>query len=380
MLRAPIAICLLASQDDTYSYLLYFIYLTAAGATFIFLSISHISFLSPQAAEPIRVVVTGAAGQIAYSILYMIAKGDVFGRDQPLILHLLDIPPMMGVLEGVVMELADCALPLLVQVVPTADPNVAFKDVSAAFLVGAMPRKEGMERKDLLSANVKIFKVQGEALDQYAKKDVKVLVVGNPANTNALICSHYAPSIPRENFTAMTRLDQNRAQAQIAAKLGVPVAKVKNVIIWGNHSATQFPDVKHATALVGNVERAVYDAINDTAYLQNEFVTTIQKRGAAVIAARKMSSAMSAAKAATDHMHDWWNGTTKGQFVSMGVVSDGSYGVPKDIVFSFPVTVENKQWTIVQGLDIDEFARGKFDVTATELLEEKEEATAVCKL
>lgn len=310
----------------------------------------------------------------------MIAKGDVFGRDQPLILHLLDIPPMMGVLEGVVMELADCALPLLVQVVPTADPNVAFKDVSAAFLVGAMPRKEGMERKDLLSANVKIFKVQGEALDQYAKKDVKVLVVGNPANTNALICSHYAPSIPRENFTAMTRLDQNRAEAQIAAKLGVPVAKVKNVIIWGNHSATQFPDVKHATALVGNVERAVYDAINDTAYLQNEFVTTIQKRGAAVIAARKMSSAMSAAKAATDHMHDWWNGTPKGQFVSMGVVSDGSYGVPKDIVFSFPVTVENKQWTIVQGLDIDEFARSKFDVTATELLEEKEEATAVCKL
>lgn len=310
----------------------------------------------------------------------MIAKGDVFGHDQPLILHLLDIAPMMGVLEGVVMELADCALPLLVQVVPTADPNVAFKDVSAAFLVGAMPRREGMERKDLLSANVKIFKVQGEAINQYAKKDVKVLVVGNPANTNALICSHYAPSIPRENFTAMTRLDQNRAQAQIAAKLGIPVANVKNVIIWGNHSATQFPDVKHATALTGNVERAVYDAVKDTAYLQNEFVTTIQKRGAAVIAARKMSSAMSAAKAATDHMHDWWNGTTKGQFVSMGVVSDGSYGVPKDIVFSFPVTVENKQWTIVQGLEIDEFARGKFDITATELLEEKEEATAVCKL
>lgn len=331
-------------------------------------------------AEPIRVVVTGAAGQIAYSILYMIAKGDVFGQDQPLILHLLDIPPMMGVLEGVVMELADCALPLLVSVVPTADPNVAFKDVSAAFLVGAMPRKEGMERKDLLSANVRIFKVQGEALDQFARKDVKVLVVGNPANTNAFICSHYAPSIPRENFTAMTRLDQNRAQAQIASRVGVPVADVKNVIIWGNHSATQFPDVQHATVTVGGAEKPVYDAINDTNYLQTDFVTTIQKRGAAVIAARKMSSAMSAAKAATDHMRDWWNGTQSGRFVSMGVVSDGSYGVPRDIVFSFPVSIENKQWKIVQGLPVDDFARGKFDLTAKELLEEKEEATAVCKL
>lgn len=331
-------------------------------------------------AEPIRVVVTGAAGQIAYSILYMIAKGDVFGRDQPLILHLLDIPPMMGVLEGVVMELADCALPLLVQVIPTADPNVAFNNVSAAFLVGAMPRKEGMERKDLLSANVKIFKVQGEAIDKFAKKDVKVLVVGNPANTNAFICSHYAPSIPRENFTAMTRLDQNRAQAHIAAKVGVPVADVKNVIIWGNHSATQFPDVKHATVKVGNVEKSVYDAIGDDKYLQTDFVTIIQKRGAAVIAARKMSSAMSAAKAATDHMHDWWHGTDKGKWVSMGVVSDGSYGVPKDIVYSFPVAIENKQWKIVQGLAVDDFARSKFDVTASELMEEKEEATAICKL
>ncbi|XP_031634915.1 malate dehydrogenase, cytoplasmic [Contarinia nasturtii] len=331
-------------------------------------------------AEPIRVCITGACGQIAYSILYMIAKGDVFGRDQPLILHLLDIPPMMGVLEGVVMELADCALPLLVQVVPTADPNVAFKDVSAAFLVGSMPRKEGMERKDLLSANVKIFKVQGEALDKYAKKDVKVLVVGNPANTNAFICSQYAPSIPRENFTAMTRLDQNRAQANIAAKVGVPVENVKNVVIWGNHSATQFPDVKNATVKVGNVEKSVYDAVGDSSYLENDFITTIQKRGAAVIAARKMSSAMSAAKAASDHMHDWWNGTENGKWVSMGVVSDGSYGVPKDIVFSFPVTIENKQWKIVQGLTVDDFSRSKFAVTATELLEEKEEATAVCKL
>lgn len=347
----------------------------------------------------------------------MIAKGDVFGRSQPLILHLLDIPPMESVLQGVVMELADCALPLLVQVIPTSDPNVAFKDVSAAFLVGAMPRKEGMERKDLLSANVKIFKVQGEAIDKFAKKDVKVLVVGNPANTNAFICSHYAPTIPRENFTAMTRLDQNRAQANIAAKVGVPVENVKNVIIWGNHSATQFPDAKHATVKVGNVEKSVYDAIGDENYLKSDFVTTIQKRGAAVIAARKMSSAMSAAKAATDHMHDWyvyiysqkklaclfsslsniqdfmkittkigfnlyfrWHGTEKGKWVSMGVVSDGSYNVPKDIVFSFPVTIENKQWKVVQGLSIDDFARSKFDITAAELLEEKEEATAICKL
>lgn len=200
---------------------------------------------------------------------------------------------MMGVLEGVVMELADCALPLLRQVVPTADPAVAFKDVSAAFLVGSMPRKEGMERKELLSANVKIFKVQGEALDKHAKKDVKVLVVGNPANTNAFVCSHYAPSIPRENFTAMTRLDQNRARAHIAVKVNVPVEDVKNVIIWGNHSATQFPDVKHATAKIGLVEKSVYDAINNQSYLENEFVSIIQKRGAAVIAARKMSSAMS---------------------------------------------------------------------------------------
>lgn len=278
------------------------------------------------------------------------------------------------------MELADCALPLLKEVVPTSDPNVAFKDVSAAFLVGAMPRKENMERKDLLSANVKIFKVQGEALNAYAKKDVKVLVVGNPANTNALICSHYAPSIPRENFTAMTRLDQNRAQAHIAAKLGVAVECVKNVIIWGNHSATQFPDVKHATVQTSSGEKSVYDAIDTINYLQTDFITTIQKRGAAVIAARKMSSAMSAAKAATDHMHDWWNGTEAGKWVSMGVVSDGSYGVPKDIVFSFPVTIENKQWKIVQGLSVNDFAKSKFDVTAKELLEEKEEATAVCKL
>ncbi|XP_076255729.1 malate dehydrogenase 1 [Rhynchophorus ferrugineus] len=328
-------------------------------------------------AEPLRVVVTGAAGQIAYSLLYMVAKGDVFGPEQPIILHLLDIPVMMGVLEGVVMELADCALPLLRGVVPTDDPAVAFKDVSAAFLVGAMPRREGMERKDLLGANVKIFKVQGEALDKYAKKDVKVLVVGNPANTNALICSRYAPSIPRENFTAMTRLDQNRAQAQIAAKVGVPIQQVSNVIIWGNHSSTQFPDAAHASVTVNGQTLSAPEAVKDSAWLDTVFVPTVQKRGAAVIAARKMSSAMSAAKAASDHMRDWFLGTAPGRFVSMGVLSDGSYGAPKDVVFSFPVTTKNGKWEIVQGLTISDSARKSLDVTGKELEEERKEAIAV---
>ncbi|KAJ8984376.1 hypothetical protein NQ317_003524 [Molorchus minor] len=327
--------------------------------------------------EPIRVVVTGAAGQIAYSILYMIAKGDVFGPNQPLILHLLDIPLMMGVLEGVVMELADCALPLLVSVVPTDDPAVAFKDVSAAFLVGAMPRKQGMERKDLLAANVTIFKVQGEALDKYARKDVKVLVVGNPANTNALVCSQYAPSIPKENFTAMTRLDQNRAQSQIAAKVGVPVANVSNIIIWGNHSSTQFPDASNAKVVVNGKEVPAPSAVQDDAWLRTYFVETVQKRGAAVIAARKMSSAMSAAKAACDHVRDWFQGTAPGRFVSMGVLSDGSYGTPKDVIFSFPVSISNGKWQIVQGLSVDDFAKERLAITGKELEEERSEAFAV---
>lgn len=321
---------------------------------------------------------TGAAGQIAYSLLYQVASGAVFGPEQPVFLHLLDIAPMMGVLEGVVMELADCALPLLAGVLPTANPEEAFKDVAAAFLVGAMPRKEGMERKDLLAANVRIFKEQGQAMDKVARKDVKVLVVGNPANTNALICSKYAPSIPKENFTAMTRLDQNRAQSQLAAKIGVPVKDVKNVIIWGNHSSTQFPDPANAIVTVGGVEKPVPAAINDEEYLKGAFVSTVQKRGAAVIAARKMSSALSAAKAASDHMRDWFLGTGD-RWVSMGVVSDGSYGTPADIVFSFPITVSNGKWKIVQGLTISDFARKMLDNTGKELVEEKEEALAVCK-
>lgn len=328
-------------------------------------------------AAPLRVVVTGAAGQIAYSLLYMIAKGDVFGNEQTIILNLLDIPPMMGVLDGVVMELADCALPLLHEVVPTDDPAVAFNNVSAAFLVGAMPRKEGMERKDLLSANVKIFKVQGEALNKYGKREVKVLVVGNPANTNALICSRYAPSIPKDNFTAMTRLDQNRAQAQIADRLGVAVRDVSNVIIWGNHSSTQFPDASHACVELYGQTMSVPEAIKDNAWLHSDFVQIVQKRGAAVINARKMSSAMSAAKAAADHMRDWFLGTAPEKFVSMGVVSDGSYGTPKDVVFSFPVTIKHGKWQIVQGLEIDDFARKLLDATGKELEEERKEAIQI---
>ncbi|XP_063377288.1 malate dehydrogenase, cytoplasmic isoform X2 [Cydia fagiglandana] len=329
-------------------------------------------------AAPIKVVVTGAAGQIAYSLLYQIASGAVFGPEQPVYLHLLDIAPMMGVLEGVVMELADCALPLLVGVLPTASPEEAFKDVAAAFLVGAMPRKEGMERKDLLSANVRIFKEQGQAIDKVARKDIKVLVVGNPANTNAFICSKYAPSIPKENFTAMTRLDQNRAQSQLAAKLGVPVKDVKNVVIWGNHSSTQFPDAANAVVTVGGAQKPVPAVLNDNEYLTNTFVSTVQKRGAAVIAARKMSSALSAAKAASDHMRDWFLGTGD-RWVSMGVVSDGSYGTPKDVVFSFPVTVNNGKWKIVEGLTISDFARKMLDNTGKELAEEKQDALDVCK-
>ncbi|XP_012283756.1 malate dehydrogenase, cytoplasmic [Orussus abietinus] len=327
--------------------------------------------------EPINVVVTGAAGQIAYSLLYQLAAGIVFGPDQPINLRLLDIPPMMDVLQGVVMELEDLALPLFKDIVSTADPAVAFRDAAAAFLVGSMPRKQGMERKDLLSANVKIFKAQGEALDKFARKDVKVLVVGNPANTNALICSHYAPSIPKENFTAMTRLDQNRAQAAIAARLGVQVDKVRKTIIWGNHSSTQYPDASHATVDTPNGTKPVPEVLNDNAWLEGVFLETIQKRGAAVIAARKMSSAMSAAKAAGDHMRDWWLGTKDGEWVSMGVISDGSYGVPKDIVFSFPVTIKNGRYNIVQGLSISDFARTKLDLTAKELEEERAEANTV---
>jgi malate dehydrogenase len=321
--------------------------------------------------EPINVCVTGAAGQIAYSLIYMVSRGAVFGQDQPINLFLLDIAPMMGVLEGVVMEVQDCAFSLVRSVIATADPLVGFKDCDSAFLVGAMPRREGMERKDLLKANRKIFKEQGEALDKVAKKDVKVLVVGNPANTNALIASKHAKSIPKENFTAMTRLDQNRATAQIASRLGKTPQEVLNVIIWGNHSTTQFPDAANAT-LVGGEK--VYAAVADDNWLKTQFITDVQNRGGSVIKARKLSSAMSAAKAACDHMHDWWIGTAEGRYVSMAVSSAGNpYGIDQDLVFSFPVSIKDKKWTIVPGLD-NEFTKGKLEITETELKGERDAA------
>jgi len=324
---------------------------------------------------PIKVCITGAAGQIGYSLVYMIGSGAVFGADQQVDLQLLDLPFMMTVLDGVKMEVHDCALPCVNSVLTTSEASEAFAEVDAAFLVGAMPRKEGMERKDLLAANVKIFKVQGEALEKHAKKSVQVLVVGNPANTNALICSQYAPSIPKENFSAMTRLDQNRATAQIALRCGAPVSSVRNCVIWGNHSSTQFPDVRHAT--VGG--KPAYEAVGDDAWLQGEFISVVQKRGGAVIAARKLSSAMSAAKAACDHMKSIFQGTEEGSFVSMGVFSDGSYGTAEGVMFSFPVTIKDKKWSIVQGLPIDDFSKEKLRLTGEELCQEREDALAVIK-
>nr|CAD2135385.1 unnamed protein product [Meloidogyne enterolobii] len=317
---------------------------------------------------PIRVLVTGAAGQIGYSLVIQIAKGDVFGKETPIVLVMLDIPPMAEVLKGVELELYDCALANLIAVEPVTTEEAAFKDIDYAFLVGAMPRKEGMERKDLLAANVKIFKSQGLALAKYSKPTVKVLVVGNPANTNALF-----------NFSAMTRLDHNRAIAQIAARCGVDCGSVKKVIIWGNHSSTQFPDVKHAKVIKGGTEIGAYEAVNDVPWIQNEFISTVQKRGAVIIEKRKLSSAMSAAKAACDHIHDWHFGTKDGDWVSMAVPSDGSYGIPEGLIFSFPITIDPKtrDWKIVQGLELDNFAKQKIEITTKELTAEREDALEI---
>lgn len=329
--------------------------------------------------SPIRVCVTGAAGQIAYSLLFSIAKGDVFGHDQTVALQLLDIAPAMGVLGGVKMELEDCALPLLSEVICTSDPKVSFKDADVAILVGAMPRKQGMERKDLLRANAAIFKEQGLAMNEVAKPTLKVLVVGNPANTNAMIAMHYAKKIPRENFTALTRLDHNRALSQIAIRTGVNISRVKNVTIWGNHSSTQYPDVSHGYIAdfpqVGH-NTPISQAVSDDAWIQGEFIKTVQQRGAAVIDARKLSSAMSAAKAIVDHVHDWWNQTPKGEWVSMGVPSDGSYGIKEGVIFSYPVTCNQGKYEIVKDLAISEFSQKLLDKTAAELFEEREEALA----
>ena len=314
--------------------------------------------------DPVRVAVTGAAGQIGYALVFRIASGQMLGDDQPVVLQLLEIPQAVGALDGVRMELDDCAFPLLAGVVGTDDAERAFEGANYALLVGAMPRKEGMERADLLSANGAIFTVQGKALSDAAADDVKVLVVGNPANTNALIAMNNAPNVPSERFTAMTRLDHNRAKAQLAAKAGAAVADVTRMTIWGNHSATQYPDVFHAE--VGG--KPAFEAVgSDQAWLEGEFIPTVQQRGAAVIKARGLSSAASAANAAIDHMRNWARRTPEGDWVSMAVPSDGSYGVPDGLVSGFPCTASGGTYQIVPGLEVDDFSRGRIDASVAEL-------------
>ncbi|XP_044481267.1 malate dehydrogenase, cytoplasmic-like isoform X2 [Mangifera indica] len=323
------------------------------------------------AKNPMRVLVTGAAGQIGYALVPMIARGVMLGPDQPVILHMLDIEPAAEALNGVRMELIDAAFPLLKGVIATSDVVEACKDVDIAVMVGGFPRKEGMERKEVMSKNVSIYKAQASALEKHAAPNCKVLVVANPANTNALILKEFAPSIPEKNITCLTRLDHNRALGQISERLKVHVSDVKNVIIWGNHSSTQYPDVNHATVASGNGEKPVRELVADDNWLNSEFITTVQQRGAAIIKARKLSSALSAASSACDHIRDWVLGTSKGTWVSMGVYSDGSYGIQKGLIYSFPVTCANGEWSIVQGLKIDELSRAKMDATAKELVEEK---------
>ncbi len=317
---------------------------------------------------PVRVAVTGAAGQIGYSLLFRIASGSMLGPDTPVILQLLEITPALKALEGVKMELDDCAFPLLAGVVGTDNADEAFGDADVALLVGAMPRKAGMERADLLSANGGIFKPQGEALSRSAKRDVKVLVVGNPANTNALIAQQNAKDLAPGRFTAMTRLDHNRAISQLAQRTGTTVNDITNMTIWGNHSVTQFPDLYHAKVNGKNA----YDMVNDQAWYADTYIPTVAKRGAAIIEARGASSAASAANAAVDHIRSWSLGTAEGDWVSMAVVSDGSYGVPEGLISSFPCVCKNGEYSIVQGLDINEFSRGKIDASTGELAEERD--------
>ena len=319
------------------------------------------------AKAPMRVAVTGAAGQIGYSLLFRIANGDMLGKDQPVILQLLDLTQALPAVKGVVMELDDCAFPLLAGVVITDDPKVAFKDADVALLVGARPRSKGMERKDLLEANAQIFTVQGKALDEVASRDVKVLVVGNPANTNAYITMKSAPSLPKQNFTAMLRLDHNRALSQVAAKIGKPVSSIEKLFVWGNHSPTMYADYRFATV----DGKSVKDMINDQVWNNDVFQPTVGKRGAAIIEARGLSSAASAANAAIDHVHDWVLGTN-GKIVTMGIPSDGSYEIPEDVVFGFPVTCANGKYEMVKGFDIDAYSREKINVTLNELMEERE--------
>jgi malate dehydrogenase len=317
----------------------------------------------------VRVAVTGAAGQIGYSLLFRIAAGNMLGKDQPVILQMLEIPDekAQNALKGVIMELEDCAFPLLAGVVPTSDPKVAFRDADVAMLVGARPRSKGMERKDLLEANGAIFTVQGRAINEVAKRDVKVLVVGNPANTNAYIAMKSAPDLPRDNFTAMLRLDHNRALSQLAAKTGKPVDAIEKLIVWGNHSPTMYPDYRFAT--IGG--QPAPKVVNDEAWYRDTFIPTVGKRGAAIIEARGLSSAASAANAAIDHIRDWVVGSN-GKWVTMGVPSDGSYGIPEGIMYGVPVTTAAGKYERVKGLEIDAFSRSKMDATLKELQEEQD--------
>ncbi|MFM1758967.1 MAG: hypothetical protein RLY75_237 [Pseudomonadota bacterium] len=320
------------------------------------------------AKAPMRVAVTGAAGQIGYSLLFRIANGDLLGKDQPVILQLLEIPDEKAqkALAGVMMELEDCAFPLLAGMTAHSDPMTAFKEIDVALLVGARPRGPGMERKDLLSANAQIFTAQGKALNAVAKKTVKVLVVGNPANTNAYIAMKSAPDIPAKNFTAMLRLDHNRALSQLASKLNKPVADIEKLVVWGNHSPTMYPDYRFAT-IDG---KSVKDSINDAAWNKDTFIPTVGKRGAAIIEARGLSSAASAANAAIDHVRDWVLGTN-GKWVTMGIPSKGEYGIPAEVIYGYPVVCENGEYKMVEGLEIDEFSRERMNHTLNELLEEQ---------
>jgi len=317
--------------------------------------------------NPVRVAVTGAAGQIGYSLLFRIASGEMLGPEQPVILQLLEITPALNALKGVVMELDDCAFPLLAGVVQSDDANVAFKDADIALLVGARPRSKGMERKDLLEANGAIFTVQGKALNDVASRNVKVLVVGNPANTNAYIAMNSAPDLPRENFTAMLRLDHNRALSQLAARTGNPVDSIKKLVVWGNHSPTMYPDYRFAT-IAGKPAEA---AVNDEAWYRDTFIPTVGKRGAAIIEARGLSSAASAANAAIDHVRDWVLGTG-GEWTTMGIPSDGSYEIPDGVIYGFPVTCAGGKHELVKGLEIDPFSRKKMNATLKELEEERD--------
>jgi malate dehydrogenase len=316
--------------------------------------------------SPVRVAVTGAAGQISYSLLFRIAAGEMLGADQPIILQLLEIPPAMDALGGVIMELDDCAFPLVQEILASTNPDEAFKDVDFALLVGSRPRGPGMERKELLEANAQIFSVQGKSLNDHASSNVKVLVVGNPANTNCLIAQRNAPKLDPSQFTAMTRLDHNRAAAQLAEKTGNHVTEVRDLAIWGNHSATQYPDITQAT-----VAGTAAMELVEQSWVEDEFIPTVQQRGAAIIKARGLSSAASAANAAIGHMNSWALGT-KGATVSMAVYSDGSYGVTEGLIYSFPCTCEDGQWKIVQGLEVSDFSRSKMTETETELTEERD--------